>query len=67
MIKDGKSSIQFFLVNFPVVTGGFALLAVIGQTQASAGLLGISALPAIFTPTYLGGAAGLLGNSYSIN
>ena len=56
-----------FSVNFPVVTGGFALLAIIGQTQASAGLVGASALPAIFTPTYLGGAAGLLGNSYSIN
>ena len=50
-----------------MVTGGFALLAVIGQTQASAGLVGASALPAIFTPGYIGGAAGLLGNSKYIN
>ena len=50
-----------------MVTGGFALVAAIGQTQASAGVLGATALPAIFTPTYLGGAAGLLGNSYVIN
>ena len=42
-------------------------MAAIGQTQASAGLVGAFALPAIFTPTYLGGAAGLLGKSYSIN
>ena len=58
--------ISNFSVNFPVVTGGFALLAAFGQTQTSAGLIGVSALPAIFTPTYLGGAAGLLGN-YGIN
>ena len=62
-----KYFLSKFSVNFPVVTGGFALVAVIGQTQASAGLVGASALPAIFTPAYLGGAAGLLGNSYSIN
>ena len=72
MIQNGKSleninSLTQFSLNFPVVTGGFALLAAIGQTQASAGLLGASALPAIFTPSYLGGAAGLLGNSYSMN
>ena len=51
-------------MNFPVVTGGFALLAAIGQTQASAGIIGASALPAIFTSGYVGGAAGLLGNIY---
>ena len=38
-------------------------MAAIGQTQASAGLLGPSALPAIFTPGFVGGAAGLLGNN----
>ena len=54
-------------MNFPVVTGGFALVAAIGQTQASAGLVGFSALPAIFTPGFIGGAAGLLGNNNSIN
>ena len=50
-------------MNFPVVTGGFALVAAIGQTQAAAGVLGVSALPAIFTPGFIGGAAGLLGNN----
>ena len=50
-------------MNFPVVTGGFALVAAIGQTQASAGLVGALALPAIFLPGYIGGAAGLLGNN----
>ena len=54
-------------MNFPVVTGGFALVAAIGQTQASAGLVGASALPAIFLPGYIGGAAGLLGNNNGIN
>ena len=54
-------------MNFPVVTGGFALLAAIGQTQASAGVLGAAALPAIFTPGYVGGAVGLLGNNNWIN
>ena len=54
-------------MNFPVVTGGFALVAAIGQTQASAGLVGVSALPAIFTPGYIGGAAGLLGNDNVTN
>ena len=58
--------ISNFSVNFPVVTGGFALLAAFGQTQTSAGLIGVSALPAVFTPSYLGGAAGLLGN-FGIN
>ena len=56
-----------FPVNFPVVTGGFALVAAIGQTQASAGLVGASALPAIFTPGFIGGAAGLLGNNNGID
>ena len=50
-----------FPVNFPVVSGGFALLAAIGQTQA-AGVLGAASLPATFTPGYVGGAASLLGN-----
>ena len=54
-------------VNFPVVTGGFALVAAIGQTVASAGVLGASALPAIFTPGYVGGAAGLLGINVTID
>ena len=54
-------------MNFPVVTGGFALVAAIGQTQASAGLVGVSALPAIFLPGYVGGAAGLLGNNNVTN
>ena len=38
-------------------------MAAIGQTQASAGLVGASALPAIFTPGFISGAAGLLGNN----
>ena len=42
-------------------------MAAIGQTQASAGLLGPSALPAIFTPGFISGAAGLLGNNNGIN
>ena len=42
-------------------------MAAIGQTQASAGLVGASALPAIFTPGFVGGAAGLLGNNNGIN
>ena len=42
-------------------------MAAIGQTQASAGLVGASALPAIFLPGYIGGAAGLLGNNNGIN
>ena len=42
-------------------------MAAFGQTQASAGLVGVSALPAIFTPGYIGGAAGLLGNDNVTN
>ena len=42
-------------------------MAAIGQTQASAGLVGVSALPAIFTPGFVGGAAGLLGNNNGID
>ena len=54
-------------------------MAAIGQTQASAGVLGAAALPAIFNPGFVGGAAallnpgfvgpaaGLLGNNNDIN
>ena len=42
-------------------------MAAIGQTVASAGVLGASALPAIFTPGYVGGAAGLLGINVTID
>ena len=44
-----------------MVTGGFALIAAIGQTQA-AGALGTATLP-ILSPSFVGGAASLLGNA----
>ena len=44
-------------MNFPVVAGGFALLAATGATQAIVG----AAAPALST-SFVGGAAGLLGN-----
>ena len=47
--------IMYFSVNFPVVSGGFALLAGIGATGATAGSL--------FGTSFLGGAAGILGNA----
>ena len=43
-------------VNFPVVSGGFALLAASGGVQAVVG----AAAPALST-SFVGGAAGLLG------
>ena len=43
-------------MNFPVVAGGFALLAATGATQAILG----AAAPALST-SFVGGAAGLLG------
>ena len=49
------------LVNFPVVAGGFALLAATGATQAVVG-----ALAPAFSTSFVGGAAGLLGNSKKI-
>ena len=54
----------FSLVNFPVVAGGFALIAVIGTTQA-AGALGTATLP-ILSPSFVGGAAALLGNDLNL-
>ena len=53
--------IFLFLVNFPVVAGGFALLAATGATQAIVG----AAAPALST-SFVGGAAGLLGNDENI-
>ena len=48
-------------MNFPVVTGGFAVIAVLGQTQAL-GALGLGgASSAIFSASFISGAAGLLG------
>ena len=47
---------KLFLVNFPVVAGGFALLAATGATQAVVG----AAAPALST-SFVGGAAALLG------
>ena len=44
-------------MNFPVVAGGFALLAGSGIGQAVVG----AAAPAL-TTSFVGGAAGLLGN-----
>ena len=43
-------------MNFPVVAGGFALLAATGASQAILG----AAAPALST-SFVGGAAGLLG------
>ena len=47
-----------FPVNFPVVTGGFALLAAVGQTQA---VVGGPIAASLFSSSFVGGAAGLLG------
>ena len=47
-----------FPVNFPVVTGGFALLAAVGQTQA---VVGGTVTASLFSSSFVGGAAGLLG------
>ena len=47
-----------FPVNFPVVTGGFALLAAVGQTQA---VVGGTITASLFSSSFVGGAAGLLG------
>ena len=52
---------KLFLVNFPVVAGGFALLAATGATQAVVG----AAAPALST-SFVGGAAALLGRLYYI-
>ena len=46
---------MYFSVNFPVVSGGFALLAGIGATGATAGSL--------FGTSFVGGAASILGNA----
>ena len=57
-------------MNFPVVAGGFALLAASGATQAilggavggAAGAAGAAAATApIFSTSFVGGAASLLG------
>ena len=48
-------------VNFPVVAGGFALLAATGGVQAVVG----AAAPVLST-SFVAGAAGLLGNNYCI-
>ena len=48
-----------FSVNFPVVGGGFALLAATGATQA---IVGGST---VFTTSVIGGATGLLGKASS--
>ena len=50
-----------FLVNFPVVAGGFALLAATGATQAIVG--GSTA----FSTSVISGATGLLGRFIKIN
>ena len=47
-----------FPVNFPVVTGGFALLAAVGQTQA---VVGGTVTASLFSSSFVGGAVGLLG------
>ena len=43
-------------MNFPVVAGGFALLAATGATQAA-----VSAAAPIFSSSFVGGAASLIG------
>ena len=43
-------------MNFPVVAGGFALLAATGATQAS-----VAAAAPILSSSFVGGAASLLG------
>ena len=53
---------NIFLVNFPVVSGGFALLAAAGQAQA-VGVAATGISSTIFSSSYLGGAAGLLGKA----
>ena len=53
---ENKYDLSQFSVNFPVVAGGFALLAATGATQAIVG----AAAPALST-SFVGGAAGLLG------
>ena len=50
-----------FLVNFPVVAGGFALLAATGATQA------IVAGSTAFSTSVISGATGLLGRFIKIN
>ena len=57
-----KILIDIISVNFPVVAGGFALLAAAGVTQTVAG----AAAPALAT-SFAGGAAALLGKWYFYN
>ena len=47
---------NIFAVNFPVVAGGFALLATTGAAQLAGGV----AVP-IFSSSFVGGAASLIG------
>ena len=61
-VKFHKAEQKFYIsiissVNFPVVAGGFALLAASGATQAVVG----AAAPFLST-SFVGGAASLLGN-----
>ena len=48
-------------MNFPVVAGGFALITAVGGTQAVVGAA--VAGTSIFSTSFTGGAAGLLGIS----
>ena len=58
-----SNSISSHLVNFPVVAGGFALLAATGATQAVVGgaVGAAAAATPIFSTSFVGGATGLLG------
>ena len=51
---------DYFLVNFPVVSGGFALLAILTSQTQALGALGLGGT-ALFSTSYVGGAAALLG------
>ena len=59
LFPDLKVISEMFSVNFPVVAGGFALLAATGATQA---IVGGST---VFTTSVIGGATGLLGKASS--
>ena len=52
-------------MNFPVVAGGFALLAATGGVQAVVGgaTVGAAATGSLFSTSFAGGAASLLGNN----
>ena len=63
-----NSNLIFFPVNFPVVAGGFALIAATGATQAVVGgaTVGAAATGSLFSTSFVGGAASLLGNDASL-